>query len=204
MNVYKIIQILFIILCISIGFYPLVYLFADMSQGLLGTKPPELLSEITYTLFFRLHIFFSGVALLIGWSQFLKSFRDRNLRFHRLVGKVYIISVMVSGLSGLYISYYATGGLSSVFGFSALAVLWLTTTILAYRTILQKRKSEHEQWMIRSYSLTFAAVTLRLWMPVLIGLFGMDFFDAYPIIAWLCWVPNLAVSEYLFVRKIRS
>ena len=30
---------------------------------------------------------------------------------------------------------------------------------------------------------------------------GLEFGKAYPIIAWLCWVPNLALAEWRFVRR---
>ena len=55
--------------------------------------------------------------------------------------------------------------------------------------------------MIRNYSLTFGAVTLRIWLPLFIVLFGIERFElSYAIIAWLAWVPNLIVAE-LFIRK---
>jgi hypothetical protein len=56
--------------------------------------------------------------------------------------------------------------------------------------------------MIYSYAACFAAVTLRLWLPLLVIGFG-DFIKAYTVVAWLCWVPNILVA-YLIVRKLRS
>lgn len=49
--------------------------------------------------------------------------------------------------------------------------------------------------MVRNFSLAFAAVMLRLYVPAAV-LAGADF--AYAIIAWLCWVPNLVIAEWLF------
>ena len=53
--------------------------------------------------------------------------------------------------------------------------------------------------MVRNFSLTFAAVTLRLYLPSTVVL-GIAFENAYPFVAWLCWVPNLVVAEFLFKR----
>jgi hypothetical protein len=54
--------------------------------------------------------------------------------------------------------------------------------------------------MIRSYSLTFAAVTLRVWLPI--GLMaGLSSTDAYQAVAWVCWVPNLVVAEWVILRQ---
>jgi Predicted membrane protein (DUF2306) len=56
--------------------------------------------------------------------------------------------------------------------------------------------------MIRTYSLTLAAVTLRLRMPIFITS-GVDYTEAYVAVAWLCWVPNLMVAE-LIVHRISA
>ena len=52
--------------------------------------------------------------------------------------------------------------------------------------------------MVYSYAACFAAVTLRIWMPLLVLAFG-EFLPAYRVVAWLCWVPNLAFA-FFWVR----
>jgi uncharacterized membrane protein len=192
---------LFIFLAVGVGLYPLVYLLFDMKGGLLGTKPAELLQSRVWQAFFYTHITLGGVALLTGWSQFMPRFRARHLELHRTLGKIYVAAVLVSGLAGLYVALYATGGLVSALGFGALALLWMGTTWKAYDLIRKRAPIQHKHWMIRSYALCFAAVTLRLWIPIFTAGFKMPFMEAYPIIAWLCWVPNLLVAEGIIRRK---
>ena len=55
--------------------------------------------------------------------------------------------------------------------------------------------------MTRNFALTFAAVTLRLQMPLLAMGFGEEM--GYRIVAWSCWIPNLLVAEWL-VRRAGS
>ena len=55
--------------------------------------------------------------------------------------------------------------------------------------------------MVRNFSLTFAAVTLRLYIPLIL-LFGVEFAVGYAMIAWLCWVPNLVVAQWLIRRSV--
>ena len=192
--------IIFAFLAIAIGIYPLAYWFADMSNNLLATKSSTLLADSIWNFTFYTHILLGGISLLIGWTQFSKKMRTRWMNVHRRVGQGYIIAVLLSGLSGLYVAQFATGGWIAKLGFTALAICWLVTTFMAYQSIRKKAIRQHEVWMIRSYALTFGAVTLRLWMPLfMIGL-EMDFIDAYVIIAWLAWVPNLFVAEWL-IRK---
>jgi hypothetical protein len=56
--------------------------------------------------------------------------------------------------------------------------------------------------MIRSYSLAFAAVTLRIYLPIAVAVMRIPFDQAYPAIAWLCWVPNLIVTEWWVLRRV--
>jgi len=85
-------------------------------------------------------------------------------------------------------------------GFACLAVAWLYTGACAYRAIRAGNIASHRRWMIRNFSLTFAAVTLRIWLPSSMVL-GIDAVLAYQAIAWLCWVPNLLVAELVFNRS---
>jgi hypothetical protein len=196
--------ILFVFFAVGVGLYPLFYLLFDMSSGgLLATKPGSLLANAAWKIAFYTHISLGGLALLTGWSQFMPRFRTRHLDLHRTLGKIYVASVVVSGLAGLYIALYATGGLVSSLGFVTLAVLWVGTTLKAYDLIRKRAPIQHKHWMIRSYALCFAAVTLRLWLPLFLGIFQMQFIEAYRIIAWLCWVPNILVAEALIRNKPR-
>lgn len=193
----------FIFFAVFVGVYPFLYLIFDMSQGLLASKPLELKESVVWQTGFYTHILLGAVALLTGWSQFSKRIRNRNLTLHRALGKIYVVCVVLSGTAGLYIAYFATGGWVAVLGFSGLAIAWLFTTSKAYLTIRNKNIDQHQHWMIRSYALCFAAVTLRIWLPLFQFALGMEFISAYLIIAWLCWVPNLLVAE-LIVRSLKS
>jgi hypothetical protein len=57
--------------------------------------------------------------------------------------------------------------------------------------------------MVRNFALTFAAVTLRLYLGVFMAA-GARFEDVYPLLAWLCWVPNLLLAEWLFNSRRRG
>ena len=181
--------------------YAWSYFFLDMSMGLLGTKSEALLASSIWNTAFYLHISFGAIALMTGWIQFSKKMRTRRLQFHRNLGKVYVVAVWIGALAGFYIAIHATGGLMSQLGFISLAVLWFFTTLRSYLFIREKNIERHQIWMIRSYALTFAAVTLRLWLPIFEIFLFMGFNESYPIIAWLCWIPNLIVSE-IIIRKM--
>lgn len=145
-----------------------------------------------------LHVFAAAVALLLGPFQFSTRLRSNRPQLHRWMGRLYLgIGVLVGGLSGLYISQFAFGGIVARLGFAALAVCWLYTGWRAFIAIRHRVIAEHRKWMVRNFSLAFAAVMLRLYVPASV-LAGADFAVAYAVIAWLCWVPNLVIAEWMF------
>lgn len=142
------------------------------------------------------HAFASILALVIGPFQFSAPLRQNHSKIHRWLGRTYLlIGVLVGGLAGLYMARYAFGGPFARVGFAALAVIWLYTGLRAYLAIRRGAIVEHQKWMLRNYALTFAAVMLRIYLPSSMAM-GIEFTLAYPVIAWLCWVPNLLYAEW--------
>ena len=105
--------IIFGFLSTLVGLYPIIYFLIDRRFGLLASKTPAVLNSIFWNIGFYGHIVPAGLALLIGWVQFDKRWRSKNLNLHRTVGKIYMISVLISGICGLYVALFATGGLSA-------------------------------------------------------------------------------------------
>ncbi|MFH6602207.1 DUF2306 domain-containing protein [Maribacter algicola] len=200
MGTNKVAWFVFVFLAIVIGLYPLLYFVIDREFGLLASKDEALLSNLLWNIGFYGHILFGGVALLIGWAQFSKKLRNANLKRHRNIGKIYVISAIISSVCAIYIAFYATGGIISSLGFICLGLLWLYTSIKAYFAVRNKDLQLHQGLMIYSYAACFAAVTLRIWLPLLVLGLG-DFEQAYRFVAWLCWVPNIVFAYFWVHRK---
>lgn len=197
----KLLWVLFAGFAVLIGLYPGVYFIFGRDFGFLTQKPAELLANLLWNIGFYVHIVPGGLALMIGWTQFSTKLRKTNLKLHRQLGKIYVISVLLSALAAIGIGFFATGGIWSAAGFVSLGVIWFYTTLMAYLHIKNGQLLAHQKMMIYSYAACFAAVTLRVWLPLLVAGLG-DFIRAYTIVAWLCWVPNLMVA-HLIVRKIK-
>jgi uncharacterized membrane protein len=150
------------------------------------------------------HVFAAALALLLGPFQFSSRLRSRWPVLHRWTGRVYLgVAVLVGGLAGLYMSQFAFGGIWSKLGFACLAIAWLFTGTQAYLSARARDFTAHRRWMIRNYSLSFAAVTLRLYLPP-VFILQIPFELAYPVIAWVCWVPNLLVGQLLATTMPRT
>jgi uncharacterized membrane protein len=147
------------------------------------------------------HVGASAVALALGPFQLSAKLRSRRLALHRWMGRAYIVSVLVGGTSAVALAAASMGGVPAHAGFGLLGVLWVLTAIVAYQRIRVYDIADHRRWTIRSYSLAFAAVTLRIYLPIAVGVLRIPFDQAYPAIAWLCWVPNLIVAEWVVLRR---
>ena len=154
---------------------------------------PELQGQIEgQRLAFLLHISLAPVALAIGSVQFFASIRRRKA-LHRWLGRVYGVSILISGTAGIVVALNAAGGLSAQLGFALLAIAWVLTTANGIRHAMARRIGMHRRWMIYSFALTFAGVTLRLYLFGFIAA-GLSYTEASVYLAWLCWVPNLVFA----------
>ncbi|MBV1900222.1 MAG: DUF2306 domain-containing protein [Kordiimonadaceae bacterium] len=191
----KFLTISLTVLAVAIAGYALAMVFAvDLSNNIavgnhFHDRPIALYA----------HLFFGALALLIGPFQFSEKLRNSRKTLHRWMGRSYVVFCLSSGVAGFFMALSSTT-IDARTGFAVLAVAWIYTTVQAYRKARARDFAAHKNWMIRSFALTCAAITLRILLPVqLIG--GVPFETAYIIISWACWVPNLMLAEWLVRRK---
>jgi len=142
------------------------------------------------------HFIGGAIALVTGAFQVNSRLRVRFLAWHRWTGRLYLLAVAMAGVAGFILALDSFAGPIAQGGFALLALVWLAASARAYVLVRRGDVPGHRKWMIRSYALTLAAVTLRIYLPAS-QVAGIHFMVAYPAIAWLCWVPNLAVAEWL-------
>lgn len=201
-------NLLKILLIIGFGYFfwlmlkiTLEYIPIDTNVSFLMIKQTEVVERPEYLYFFYTHVYTSIFVLLTGFLAILrKDFRLKNL--HRNAGKIYIFLILIfAAPSGIYMGIFANGGFLSKISFVILGSLWWFTTFKAYQLARQKKFKEHKQWMWRSFALTISAITLRIWKVIIVYLFHPNPMDVYQIIAWLGWLPNIILIEYLITKK---
>ena len=183
------------VLSVGVGLYGLSYLSGHGA-------PPGVAGNRAGLGWLVVHASCAGAALVLGPWQFFAGVRLRRPAVHRWIGRSYVVLCLVGAISGAMLAWNTTAGEVARWGFLLLALTWLSVTALGYLAARRRDFVSHRRWMIRSFALTFAAVTLRLYLPLsLAG--GLSFAFAYPLIAWLAWVPNLAVAE-AWIRTRRA
>src|ERR1035438_9898589 len=103
-------------------------------------------------------------ALLIGPINFSSRIRQRHLQLHRVLGRIYVISVFIGSFTGIALA----AGRPGLPGTSMQAAAWMVCTTAAFITARNRQIAVHRQWMARSYAVTFTFVSsrvLNLWPP---------------------------------------
>lgn len=168
----------------------------------LQIKQTEVQTISYYLLIFYVHVFSSILCLPAGFTQFNNQFLKKKKYWHRALGYIYVLSVLIfAAPSGFIIGMYANGGLISIIFFCSLALLWFGFTIQALLKAKQKDWKSHQYFMMRSYALALSAITLRLYKVIIVKVWAPPPMDVYILISGLSWIPNLIFTEWLIKRK---
>jgi hypothetical protein len=126
------------------------------------------------------HLLIAVVIMLGGPLQFLPKIRRVAPRFHRWNGRIYLPAVMLTSLAGLVMilrKEHDTQLLQHI-GVSVDALLIIAFALLAWRTAVQRRISEHSRWAMRLFLVVnagwFFRVGLILWVFLNGGPAGFD------------------------------
>jgi len=104
------------------------------------------------------HTLAGMIALVAGPLQFSSRFRQRHLKFHRVLGRIYVICVFVGSFTGIALA----AGRPGLPGTSMQAAAWMVCTTAAFITARNRQIVQHRQWMARSYAVTFTFVSSRV------------------------------------------
>lgn len=145
-----------------------------------------------------IHAVSAATALFVGPWQFVRRIRVHR-PLHRWTGRLYVAACLIGGSTGFILALGVSTGSISTAGFGLLAIVWVYSTAMAWRLASQRDFVAHRRWMIRSFALTFAAVTLRVYLLIAPAL-PVTFEDAYRAISFISWVPNLLLAE-IYLRS---
>ena len=203
--IYQIFSLLsYTFFCVLILQITLQYFPVDFDVAFLRIKQ-QYIHFTHYKIAFYVHVTFSIFSLFAGFTQFSKNIRTKFTKIHRVIGWIYLASILLfAAPSGFIIGYYANGGFWSQLAFCLLAIGWFWFSLKALLAIKQKNYKKHQIFMIRSFSLTLSAITLRLWKYLIVLAFQPRPMDVYQIVAWLGWGLNLVIAEILILKYIKN
>lgn len=177
------------LLALGVGLVSLRYALPDGPY-----RAPTILANAFANPALAIHATAAAIALMIGPFQFIRSRDGRRPGWHRISGPVYVAACLIAAPAGLVLALGTTAGPVATAGFGLLSVVWFYVNARGLQAVLARRYVEHGRWMARSYALTFAAVTLRLYLAIG-GVLGLDMAQVYVATSWISWIPNLIVME---------
>lgn len=158
------------------------------------------------------HFLAGAILLLLGPIQLLGPIRRRFPTMHRLLGRAYILCVLLAGFGGLgFILFAGTiGGTVMNVGFGLYGALMIVCAVMALDHARHRRFDLHRAWAIRLFALTIGSWLYRMeyagWTLTMGGLGrGPEFsgwFDA--VMCFFFYVPNLVVAEILIRAQRRT
>lgn len=164
----------------------------------LQIKQTEVHRYAYYLPFFYIHVYSAIFCLPAGFTQFNNKLLKRNKKVHRIIGYVYVLTVLLlAAPSGLVIGWHANGGPVAIFFFSLLAILWFWFTLKALLTAKNGQYKAHKQYMMRSFALALSAITLRLYKVIIVKVWAPPPMDVYVLVSGLSWIPNLLFVEFM-------
>jgi len=114
------------------------------------------------------HIIAGTLALLLGPLQFSSRIRHRNLKLHRILGRVYVYSVFIAAPLGILLSLAGHFPQRNLFiiAICVQSSTWMITTAAAFITARNRQIQQHREWMVRSYAVTFTFIGTRILQPI--------------------------------------
>ncbi|MFD0677018.1 MULTISPECIES: DUF2306 domain-containing protein [unclassified Paenibacillus] len=153
-----------------------------------------------WTFMLRSHIVLAVIALITGPVGTIRAIRQKAIAWHRWNGRIYVLSILLNVIPGLYMAWFVPGSLTMV-GFLVLNSLWLATTWLGYIHIRRKNVAQHTCWITRSFFLTYANLIIHLLL--MLGEHGLHLSHeaSYALAVWGSLSLNLVLAEIALRKK---
>ncbi len=142
------------------------------------------------------HGVFGALALLIAPFQFSSRLRQRHIRVHRFMGRLYIFGVAVAAPVSIPVAVIL-GPSVLVMAATTQAVGWIVTTATAFYCVRTGRIQQHREWMMRSYpfAVVFIVVRAILAIPAIERMGEVGFVSVvWSVIAAACFLPSFLIA----------
>ena len=143
-------------------------------------------------------------SLAIGPLQLWEGFRKRHPKVHKRIGYLYAACILVGTVGAISLIVHSVSGVAAGAAFMVLLTLWDSTLIIAIYLAQEGRYTEHRQWALRNYALTFSAVPFRF-LPSIFSGMGASKDIAYALGAWGATLSVVVLAEaYLYLDRSRA
>lgn len=140
------------------------------------------------------HMAFGTIAVFGVVIQVWPWVRRNHPKVHRVTGRIYVVSALLSGLLGLSIVRFAPP--VGQIGVSLATIAWLVVVTMGFIRARQRRYAQHRRWMLYAFAITMNNVWSTLIVSVGFRLpYAIDPNYLLEAARWVGWVANLALVQ---------
>lgn len=151
---------------------------------------------VQYSTVSLLHFLPGILFMLIGPLQFMPGLRRKYPRWHRMAGKVFMLSTVAILLSASWLVWKVPyGGLSEEISTGLFVLIAGFSLWKAWTSIRQRKVAQHREWIIRVFSIGLGVGSIRMFMVLLQITVGYNFQEAFPIAFWIGFSTCYLVGE---------
>jgi hypothetical protein len=180
--------------------------FGPGGEGIFVEQKGEIGRQPLWKGILIVHIAAGIVCLFSVLPQFSRKLLRRIPGLHRWCGRIYAASVLfVVCPTGIYLAFFAKGGLAGQAGFLLLGAATFHTTLRGVTSMIGGARdlTAHREWMTRSFAYTASAITFRVYHFVFF-LGGMAEETNYVTSLWLSVLGNAVIAELVLRRRSQS
>ncbi|MEO8172323.1 MAG: DUF2306 domain-containing protein [Sediminibacterium sp.] len=137
-------------------------------------------NDILGNIIFGIHLALAAVITIGGPLQLIPNIRQRTPKFHRILGRIYIVSAFIIALAGLYLTW-VRGGVGDTFSalfISGNAIIIMACAFNAIKYAVARNIRVHNQWALRLFvavsGVYFFRIGLMLWLAIFRRPVGFD------------------------------
>lgn len=147
-----------------------------------------------------------ALALVLGVFQFSSRLRQRYLKVHRVMGRIYVGCVVISAPVAIAVGI-SLPIMTLIMANVIQALGWLTTTATALYCVRTGRIQQHREWMMRSYpfAMVFVVVRVIIAIPAIerMGQIGIVTV-VWSVIATACFLPSFVIAWQALAASRRT
>lgn len=150
-------------------------------------------------LIFPVHMVAGALALIL--LPLVIALRRRP-RWHRPLGRIAAVDVLVAGLTAYPVAWVAPVTTISAAGFSAQATVWLILLGAGLWNIRRRRYAAHWTCMLLMTATTMGAVVFRVFLALWAMQGASRWFEAfYALDSWIAWMLPLGATALLLQAR---
>lgn len=149
-----------------------------------------------------IHVVTGMLATIVSPLQFIPNFRSNYIRIHRIIGRTYVYSIVVSSITSFYLCATTPENFWYALGLGGFTAAWLFTGVMGMITAMKGRLDQHKAWMIRSFVVTVGFSISRLLEDMVIQVHAeVGRVERLTILSWVSWIIPLIITEWLLIKS---